>query len=175
MSETLKVLETRRSCRAYKPELIEEDKLQAIINAGTYAATGMGKQSPIIIAVTNKELRDRLSAMNGKVMGKGEDFDPFYGAPELLIVLADKSIPTYVYDGSLVLGNMMNAAEDLGIASCWIHRAKEEFESAEGKQILKDLGIKGDYEGIGHLILGYASAPANDPAPRKENYVYYVR
>lgn len=175
MNEALKVLETRRSCRAYKPELIEEDKLQAIIKAGTYAATGMGKQSPIIIAVTNKELRNRLSIMNAKIMGQGEGFDPFYGAPELLIVLADKSIPTHVYDGSLVMGNMMNAAEDLGIASCWIHRAKEEFESPEGKQILKDLGIEGDYEGIGHLILGYAAAPAKDAAPRKEDYVFYAR
>ena len=175
MSETLKVLETRRSCRAYKPELIEEEKLQTIIRAGMYAATGMGKQSPIIIAVTNKDLRDRLSAMNAKIMGQGEGFDPFYGAPELLIVLADKSVPTYIYDGSLVMGNMMNAAEDIGVAGCWIHRAKEEFESEEGKKILKDLGIEGDYEGIGHLVLGYAASPAKEAAPRKENYVYYAR
>lgn len=175
MSETLKVLESRRSCRAYKPELIEEEKLQAIIKAGTYAATGMGKQSPIIIAVTNKEMRDRLSAMNAKIMGRGEDFDLFYGAPELLIVLADKKAATYIYDGSLVMGNLMNAAADLGVDSCWIHRAKEEFESEEGKEILKSLGIKGDYEGIGHLILGYASEPLKDAAPRKSDYVYYIR
>lgn len=175
MSETLKVLENRRSCRAYKPELIEEEKLQAIIKAGTYAATGMGKQSPIIIAVTNKEMRDKLSAMNAKIMGQPEGFDPFYGAPELLIVLADKQVRTYLYDGSLVMGNMMNAAEDLGVSSCWIHRAKEEFESEEGKEILKNLGIEGDYEGIGHLILGYPAAPVKEAAPRKEDYVYYVR
>ncbi len=175
MSETLKVLESRRSCRAYKPELIEEEKLQAIIKAGTYAATGMGKQSPIIIAVTNKEVRDRLSAMNAKIMGQGEGFDPFYGAPELLIVLANKDVPTYVYDGSLVMGNLMNAAAALGVDSCWIHRAKEEFESEEGKEILKSLGIMGNYEGIGHLILGYASAPLKDAAPRKDDYVYYIR
>ena len=170
MAETLTTLKSRRSCRAYKPELIEGEKLDAIIEAGTYAATGMGKQSPIIIAVTDKELRDKLSAMNAAIMGV--DFDPFYGAPELLIVLADKAVPTYIYDGSLVMGNMMNAAEDLGVASCWIHRAKEEFESEEGKAILAGLGIEGDYEGIGHLILGYAEKPATDPAPRKENYVY---
>ena len=175
MAETLKTLETRRSCRAYKPELIEEDKLQAIIKAGTFAATGMGKQSPIIIAVTNKELRDKLSVMNAKVMGQGPEVDPFYGAPELLIVLANKDVATYVYDGSLVMGNLMNAAADLGVDSCWIHRAKEEFESAEGKEILKSLGIEGNYEGIGHLILGYAAAPNREAAPRKENYVYYVR
>lgn len=175
MAETLKTLETRRSCRAYKPELIEEEKLQAIIKAGTYAATGMGKQSPIIIAVTNKEMRDKLSKMNAKVMGAGEGTDPFYGAPELLIVLAKKEIGTYVYDGSLVMGNLMNAAADLGVASCWIHRAKEEFESPEGKEILKSLGIEGEYEGIGHVVLGYAAVPENPPAPRKENYVYYIR
>lgn len=175
MAETLKVLESRRSCRAFKPELIEEEKLKKIIDAGTYAATGMGKQSPIIIAVTNKELRDKLSAMNAKIMGQPEGFDPFYGAPELLIVLADKSIPTYVYDGSLVMGNLMNAAEDLGVNSCWIHRAKEEFEFEEGKEILKSLGIEGDYEGIGHLVLGYASAPLKEAVPRKADYVYYVK
>lgn len=175
MSETLKVLESRRSCRAYKPELIEEEKLQAIIKAGTYAATGRGKQSPIIIAVTNKKLRDRLSAMNAKIMGQPEGYDPFYGAPELLIVLANKDVATCVYDGSLVMGNLMNAAADLGVDSCWIHRAREEFETEEGKEILKNLGIKGSYEGIGHLVLGYASEPLREAAPRKENYVYYVR
>jgi len=175
MSETLKVLESRRSCRAYRPELIEEEKLQAIIKAGTYAATGMGRQSPVIIAVTNKELRDRLSAMNAKIMGQGEGFDPFYGAPELLIVLANKDVPTYIYDGSLVMGNLMNAAADLGVDSCWIHRAKEEFESEEGKEILRNLGMEGNYEGIGHLVLGYAAAPLKDAAPRKEDYVYYIR
>ncbi len=104
----------------------------------------------------------------------GVNIDPFYGAPELLIVLANKEMPTYIYDGSLVMGNMMNAAADLGVASCWIHRAKEEFESEEGKAILKDLGIEGDYEGIGHLILGYAAKPEAEPAPRKADYVYRV-
>lgn len=175
MAETLKTLETRRSCRAYKPELIEEDKLEAIIKAGTYAATGMGKQSPIIISVTSKELRDQLSAMNAEIMGAPAGTDPFYGAPQLLIVLANKAVPTFVYDGSLVMGNMMNAAADLGIGSCWIHRAKQEFESEAGKKILADLGIEGDFEGVGHLVLGYPAAPANDPAPRKEGYVHYVK
>ena len=172
MAETLTTLKTRRSCRAYKPELIPEEKLNAIIEAGTYAATGMGKQSPIIIAVTDKNMRDKLSKMNATVMGM--DMDPFYGAPELVIVLANRAVPTYVYDGSLVMGNMMNAAADLGVASCWIHRAKEEFETPEGKAILEQLGIKGDYEGIGHLILGYAAKPMAQPAPRKEGYVYRI-
>ena len=174
MNETLKVLETRRSCRSFRPDMISEEDLKAIIRAGTYAATGMGKQSPIIIAVTDKTLRDEVSDQNRRIGGWDEGFDPFYGAPVILIVLADKNIPTHVYDGSLVMGNLMNAAASLGIDSIWIHRAKEEFESEFGKDILKKLGIEGDYEGIGHCALGYAAAPVNDPAPRKENYVYYV-
>ncbi len=174
MNETLKVLESRRSCRSFKPDMVNEEDLKTIIKAGTYAATGMGKQSPIIIAVTDKQLRDKLSEENRKIGGWNEGFDPFYGAPVILIVLADKSVPTYVYDGSLVMGNLMNAAESLGVANIWIHRAKEEFESDFGKNILKKLGIEGDYEGIGHCALGYADKPANEAAPRKDNYVYYI-
>lgn len=153
MSEVINNMKTRRSIRKYKPDMIPEDVLNRIIEAGTYAATGMGKQSPIIIAVTNKEIRDKFSKMNAEIMGV--DSDPFYGAPVVLIVLADKARPTYVYDGSLVMGNLMLAAHAEGIGSCWINRAKEEFESAEGKAFLKSLGIEGDYEGIGHCVLGY--------------------
>lgn len=174
MNETLKVLETRRSCRKFKPDMVDKESLDAIIKAGTYAATGMGKQSPIIIAVTDKSLRDKISEENKKVGGWSGEFDPFYGAPVILIVLADKNVPTHVYDGSLVMGNLMNAAESLGVASIWIHRAKEEFESEFGKDLLKKLGIEGNYEGIGHCALGYASEPAKDPSPRKSNYVYYL-
>jgi len=173
MNETLKVLESRRSCRNFKPDMVNKDALDAILKAGTYAATGMGKQSPIIIAVTNKELRDQIAEENRKIGGWKEGFDPFYGAPVILIVLANKEVPTYQYDGSLVIGNLMNAAESLGVGSIWIHRAKQEFESEFGKNILKKLGIEGDYEGIGHCALGYATEPARDAAPRKANYVYY--
>ena len=174
MNETLKILETRRSCRNFNPDkLISEEDLNAIIKAGTYAPTGMGKQSPIIIAVTNKEMRDMISKENAKIMRT--DSDPFYGAPVILIVLANKESRTYQYDGSLVMGNLLNAAESLGLGSIWIHRAKEEFESDFGKKILADLGIEGDYEGIGHCALGYAAEPAKAPAPRKENYVYYLK
>ena len=172
MADTLTTLKTRRSCRAYKPDHVEEEKLNAIIEAGTYAATGMGKQSPIILVIKDQAIRDQLTKLNAAAMGM--DIDPFYGAPDLVVVLANKDMPTYVYDGSLVMGNMMNAAADLGVASCWIHRAKEEFESEAGKAILKKLGIEGDYEGIGNLILGYASKPAANAAPRKENYVYCI-
>lgn len=172
MAETLMTLKARRSCRAYKPDLIEPEKLDAILEAGTYAATGMGRQSPIILAVTDRATRDKLSKMNAAVLGS--DSDPFYGAPQVLVVLANRAVPTYVYDGSLVMGNLMNAAADLGVASCWIHRAKEEFDSGEGKALLRSLGIEGDYEGIGHLILGYADEPEKPAAPRKADYVYRV-
>jgi nitroreductase len=174
MNETLKVLETRRSCRNFKPDMVKDEEMKAIIKAGTYAATGMGKQSPIIIAVTDKKLRDEISEENRKIGGWDEGFDPFYGAPVILIVLANKEVPTHVYDGSLVMGNLMNAAESLGVASIWIHRAKEEFESDFGKNILKKLGVDGDYEGIGHCAIGYAAEPAKDPVPRKADYVYYI-
>lgn len=174
MNETLKVLETRRSCRNFKPDMIKDDELKAIVKAGTFAATGMGKQSPLIIAVTDKSLRDEISEENRKIGGWDAGFDPFYGAPVILIVLADRNVPTHVYDGALVMGNLMNAAESLGVASIWIHRAKEEFDSPFGKALLEKLGIEGDYEGIGHCALGYAAEPVKTPAPRKENYVFYV-
>lgn len=174
MNDTLKVLETRRSCRNFKSDMISKDDLDAIIKAGTYAATGMGKQSPIIIAVTDKKTRDEISETNRKIGGWDEGFDPFYGAPVILIVLAKKDVWTHVYDGSLVMGNLMNAAESLGIASIWIHRAKEEFESDFGRGILAKLGISEEYEGIGHCALGYAAEPAKEAAPRKADYVYYI-
>ena len=163
---------TRRSVRSYKEDTIDRETLDRILRAGTYAATGMNKQAPIILAVTNREMRDRLSKLNAAVMGS--DNDPFYGAPVVLVVLADRAVRTHIYDGSLVMGNLMNAAHAEGVASCWIHRAKEVFDSPEGKQILSDLGIEGDYEGIGNLILGYAAKPAADPAPRKADYIYKV-
>ncbi len=174
--EAMNVLLERRSCRSYKPDLVPDDVLEDILKAGTYAPTAMGKQSPIILCVTNKELRDRLSRINASFTGNPNG-DPFYGAPTVLVVLADKTIAPHVYDGSLVMGNLMNAAWDKGVNSCWIHRARETFESEEGKAILKELGIEGEYEGIGNCILGYATGPDafRPTAPRKENYVYYVK
>ena len=170
--ETLTTLKTRRSCRAYKADRVEEEKLNAIVEAGTYAPTGMGKQSPIILVIKDQEVRSKLAKINAAAMGM--EIDPFYGAPELIVVLANKDIPTYLYDGSLVMGNMLNAAADLGVSSCWVHRAKEEFESEEGKEILKTLGIEGNYEGIGNLILGYAAKPASAAAPRKADYIFRI-
>ena len=164
---------TRRSVRQYTAEVPPMEVIEEICKAGTYAPTGMNRQSPIIIAVTNKEMRDRLSKMNAAVMGA--DNDPFYGAPVVLVVLADKNVHTYVEDGSLVMGNLMNAAHAKGLGSCWIHRAKEMFETEEGKQILKDLGIEGDYVGVGNCILGYTAGDYPEAKPRKENWVYWVK
>ena len=172
MNEILKSLKERRSCRNYKPDMVPQEILDQILEAGTYAPTGMGKQSPIIIAVTDKETRDKLSRLNAAVMGASND--PFYGAPVVLVVLANTAVGTYKYDGSLVMGNLLNAAHALGLGSCWIHRAKEEFESEEGKEILKSLGIEGDWEGIGNCILGYPAADPNPAAPRKADYIYKI-
>lgn len=169
----LECMETRRSVRAYLPNAVPEEKLERILRAGLYAASGMGRQSAMILCVTDKVLRDRLMRMNAAIMGTPEK-DPFYGAPCVLVVLADRSIPTAVYDGSLVLGNMMLAAHAEGLGSCWIHRAREEFDSDEGKAILHDLGVKGDYEGVGHLIVGYADGAEPEAKPRREGRVLRV-
>lgn len=150
MNETIKNLVERRSCRKYSSTQIKEDELNSVLKAGEYAPTGMGMQSPIIVVLQNKSIIDKLSKINAKIMGKDED--PFYGAPTVLVVLADKNIGTYIEDGSLVLGNLMNAAYSLGLGSCWIHRAKEEFETDEGKELLKEWNISENYVGIGHCF-----------------------
>ena len=183
MNATIETMKARRSCRAFSSEMPSHDLIAQVCEAGTWAPTGHGKQSPLIIAVSRKDLRDRLSAMNARIWNtlkvqRGEkpteNFDPFYGAPVVLVVLADRKVPTYLYDGCAVLTNMANAAHSVGLASCWIHRAKEEFDSVEGKAILKELGIEGDYEGIDHLILGYPSKDIPSPLPRKADYIRWV-
>ena len=138
-NETLHTLETRRSCRAYLDRRVDAETLDAVLQAGTFAPTGMGRQSPVIVAVQDKAARDELSRMNAAVMGS--DGDPFYGAPTVLVVLADTACGTYQYDGSLVMGNLLNAAASLGLGSCWIHRAKEVFATAEGKALLQKWGV----------------------------------
>lgn len=170
--EALKLIESRRSIRSYKPDMVPDDLIDKVIEAGTFAAAGGGRQSPIIIAVKDRKTRDKLSKLNADIMGA--ETDPFYGAPLVLIVLADRSSSTYLYDGSLVMGNLMLAAHALGLGSCWIHRAKEEFDRPEGKEILKDLGITGDYEGIGHCILGYIDGDVPEAKPRKEKWSYTI-
>ncbi len=173
MNDVIKNIIERRSVRSYQDKKVDEKLIDEVIKAGMYAPSGMNRQSPIIIAVTNKEVRDKLSKLNASVMNS--DKDPFYGAPSVLIVLADKSVPTYLYDGSLVMQNMMLAANSLGLATCWIHRAKEMFETKEGKEVLKSLGIEGDYEGIGNCILGYPKSNDLKEKQIKDNYVYKIK
>lgn len=174
MKETIQDLLTRRSCRAYRSDAIPEDVLNKILEAGTYAPTGMNRQSPIIIAVTNPEVRNELSRLNAAVINSTAD--PFYGAPVVLTVLADAHIVTHVDDGNMVISNLMNAAHALGIDSCYIYRAREVFKSPRGKELLKQWGVQGEYEGIGNVILGYGLPEGfRSPSPRKQNYVIRVR
>jgi len=175
MNEVIRTIKNRRSIRKFRPEMPPEEALDQIIKAGLYAASGMNWQSPIIVAVTRKELRDELAKVNAQIGGWQEGFDPFYGAPAILIVLADKRRPTHVYDGSLTLGNMMLAAEALGLGSIWIHRAKEEFEQPKYQALLKSLGIEGEFEGIGHCAVGYAEGAAPAAPPRAPNRVFRVK
>lgn len=172
MNDIIKAMKERRSIRNFKPDMPPKNLIDEVIEAGLFAASGRNLQGVIIVAVTDKNLRDKLSEMNRKIGGWDEGFDPFYGAPAVLIVLGDKSVPTYLYDGSLVMGNLMLAAHSLELGSCWIHRAKEEFESDEGKAILNELGIEGNFEGIGHCVLGYPNEK-KDIIARKENRVFY--
>ena len=173
MNETLKTLMTRRSCKKFKPDQIKNEELDYILKAGMNAPTGRGLQSPIIVVIQDKNLINKIAKLNSKIMGV--DVDPFYGAPTLVIVFADKNIGTYIEDGSLVLGNLMNSAYSLGVGSCWIHRAKEEFQTSEGKELLKNWGIDDNYVGIGHCVLGYPAEEYKIPAPRKKDYIRFIK
>lgn len=174
MNEVIKAMKERRSIRKFKAEMPPKADLEQIVEAGLYAANGRGRQAVITIAVTDKELRDKLSAVNNEIMGGPEGNDPFYGAPAILIVLANKEVPTTPYDGSLVMGNLMLAAHSLGLGSIWIHRAKEEFEMPEYQKLLKDLGIEGEWEGIGHCAVGYIDGENPAAAPRNDGRVFWV-
>ena len=174
MNKALEVLYERRSIRKYKHEQISNDELELVLKAGMCAPTAMNMQSPIIIAVQNKDEIAYISKLNARIMGN-EGSDPFYGAPTVLIVLADANNKNAMKDGSLVMGNLMNAAHALGLGSCWINRATELFGMDEGKALLQKWGIEGEYIGIGNCILGYPDQENPEMKPRKENYVYYVR
>lgn len=171
--ETLELMKMRRSIKKYKSDPVPKELLEKIATAGSQAPNGKGAQAAKIVVITNKELRDRLSRLNASIMGK-EDFDPFYNAPVVFLVLADKDMFTYVYDGSVVLENLQLAAEDLGLGACWIHRAKQEIESEEGQAILKELGIEGNYEGIGHCVVGYPDGDFPAEKPIKSDYIIWV-
>lgn len=170
----LAAIEARRSCRAYEKTQITRAELDAVTTAGTWAANGRGRQCAVIVAVQDPETRDLLSRLNAAVMGT--DGDPFYGAPTVLVVLADKDHSTCVEDGSLVIGNLMLAAHSIGLGSCWIHRARQTFETAEGRALLVKWGLDPDrYIGVGNCILGYAAdGGIREPAPRKADYVVNV-
>ena len=172
-NEILRALCERRSVKKYKTTPIEEETLDAILETATYTPTGRNLQSPIMVVVRDAETREQLRRMNAEILGN-PDSDPFYGAPVIVIVLADRSVRTYIEDGSLVMGNLMNAAYAVGVDSCWIHRARQEFDSEEGKALLRKWGINGDYAGIGHCILGYRDCDYPAVRPRKENYIYKV-
>lgn len=174
MNEVIRAIKERRSIRSFKPDMPERRDIDAVIEAGLYAASGKGSQAPIIIAVTRKDIRDKISRDNCKIGGWDESFDPFYGAPVILIVLAPEDNFNNVRDGSLVLGNMMLAAHSLGLGSIWINRAYEEFQTDEYRKLLADMGISGKYIGVGHCALGYIDGETPKPAPRKPGRVYYA-
>ena len=172
MNETINNMITRRSIRGFSDKAIPEDVLEQIIEAGSFAASGRNRQSAVIVAVTDKQTRDRLSRANAKIMGT--DNDPFYGAPVILVVLAQKDVPTHVYDGSLVMGNLMLAAHSLGVGSCWIHRARETFETDEWREWLREIGVEGEMVGIGNCALGYPVNEYPDVLPRKDGRIFRV-
>ena len=172
-NQVIKALCDRRSIRGFKDEQIKDEQLKEILKAGTYAPTGRGKQSPIIVVVQDKETIAKISRKNAEIMGTQND--PFYGAPTVLIVLSNKNVTTHFEDGCLVMGNLMNAAYAVGVDSCWIHRAREEFEEEFGKELLSKWGIEGDYVGIGHVALGYRAGEYPVPAQRKPDYIYYAK
>ena len=174
MKDAMEVLCGRRSIRKYKPDQITNEELELVLKAGTCAPTALNQQSPIIIAVQNSEEIAKLSKLNAIINGK-ENTDPFYGAPTVLIVLADANNKNAMKDGSLVMGNLMNAAYAIGLGSCWINRATELFAMEEGREFLRKWGIEGEYIGIGNCILGYPDQEHPQMKARKENYVYYVR
>ena len=162
---------TRRSVRKYSDRPVEDEKLDKVLTAGLYAPTGMNNQAPVMVAVRDKETRDKLSRINAAVMGASGD--PFYGAPCVIVVLSDPERMTWVEDGSLVLGNLMKAAHSLGLGSCWIHRAKECFDTPEGKALLRAWGVPENYRGVGNCILGYA-AEEPEAKPRKSGRIIKI-
>ena len=176
MNQTIEDLKTRRSIRKFKDEQISDEDLNTILEVGTYAPTGRGAQSPKIVVIQNPDTIKELSDWNRSFfpIEVPDDMDPFYGAKTLLIVLADSEMPTYVEDGASVLAVLVNAAHAVGVGSCWIHRARDEFASEKGKELLKKWGIPERYEGIGHVVLGYPDRDAPEPLPRKEDYIHFV-
>ena len=174
MNETIRNLMERRSIRTYKAEQIKPSELSAILEAGKYAATAGGKQSPVLVVAQNPETVKRLSKLNAAFTGN-PDGDPFYGAPTVVVVFADSRVKQYVEDGALAIGNMMNAAHSLDVDSCWIHRAKEAFETDEGRALKREWGLSDDYVGVGNCVLGYRNCEYPQAQPRKDDYVIFAK
>lgn len=170
-NETLKTLCERRSIRKYRPEQVSREELEAILKAGTFAPTGRNSQSPVMVVVQDPGLIAKLAKLNAEIWGK--DVDPFFGAPTDIIVFSDKRVHTYLYNGSLVMGNLMNAAHSVGVGSCWVHRAKEMFETEFGRELMKKWGLDENYEGIGNCVIGYAAGDIPAAKPRKDGYVIF--
>ncbi len=174
MNDIIKAIKERRSIRSFKAEMPKKEDIDQIVEAGLFAASGSGVQDSIILVIKNKEARDKLSQANCRIGGWDEGFDPFYGAPVVLVVLGNKKESNRIYNGSLVMGNLMLAAHSLGLGSIWIHRARQEFETDEYKKLLKDLGVEGEWEGIGHCAIGYIDGEMPKAEDRKPNRVFYV-
>lgn len=147
------ILKNRRSIRKFQPRQVTDQDLDAVLEAGLYAPSGMNTQNTVLVAVRDPQVRNQLSRMNAKVLGSSAD--PFYGAPCVVVVLADPERYTWLEDGSLVMGNLMNAAYAQGLGSCWIHRAQPMFDSPEGKALLRQWGLSENLKGVGNCILGY--------------------
>lgn len=171
-NQVLSAIKTRRSIRAFRPDAVPEALLDAVLEAGTYAPTGRGRQSPVIVAVREPETREKISKLNAQVMGV--ETDPYYGAPVLLLVLADGGVSTHVEDGSCVLENLMLAAHSVGLGTVWVHREREIFDSPEGKALLRAWGLPETLRGVGSVALGYPAADAPAPAKRKDGYIVKI-
>ena len=173
MHEVLTALKTRRSIRKFRPDPIPQALLDEIMEAGLYAASGMDRQKSIILCITEPDVIARLSRANAQIAGYKEGTDPFYGAPAVLVVRSPQEVPTALYDGSLVLANLMTSAHALGLGSCWIHRAREEFEQPAWQDFLRKLVLTDDFIGIGHCVIGY---PDEHPeaSPRKGGRIFYI-
>mgnify|MGYP004507878983 CR=1 FL=1 len=171
-NEVLKTIKTRRSVRSFKPDAVPQELLEAVLEAGTYAPTGGGRQSPVIVAVVTEQYRKEITRLNAQVLGKA--VDPYYGAPVIVLVLADETASTFAEDGSCVLENMMLAAASLGLASVWVHREREIFDSMQGKELLRRWGLPETLRGVGAIALGYSAVLPGEAAKRKDNYIHYV-
>lgn len=168
----LELIKSRRSIRSYRPDAIPKELLDAVLEAGTYAPSAMGRQSATIVAVTDKAVRDELMRLNAEVMGNQSD--PYYGAPVIVLVLADGTIPTYIEDGSCVLENLMLAAHAVGLGSVWVNRERQIFDSERGKQLLREWNLPTTLRGVGAIALGYPQGEAPQPKERKKDYIVHI-